>query len=583
MNPNIRLSEIFIDTLVEAGLTDVVICPGSRSTPLTLVSDAHPELRTHLSLDERSGAFFALGLALKSERPVALICTSGTAAANFFPAIIEANMSQVPLLVLTADRPPELRHSGANQTIDQVKMFGDHVLWAVDMALPTAEMADVAWRNVATTASRAFAQANGARKGVVHINFPFRKPLEPAGGYRLERERHRWDVGKIQHPAPTELQRRQKDRLAQWFDRYERGLIICGPNCPAGDFPDAVTNFALQSGYPIFADPLSNVRFGSAKSDLIVGGYEVGLANGRMPDWEPPDIVIRFGAVPTSKWLNTYLSKVEPTVQLHVRSNGVWADDSHLVTDFWPVDEVNFCRKAGEIARNYSWERRKVPPGLAWQRDVFDWEASIQREIREKMELSRFDAAFLYDLVTTLDEDGANIFIGNSLPVRHLDAFAPPSAQPLRIYGNRGASGIDGVVSTACGIAAADPSVPTILIIGDVSFYHDMNGLLAARDLPNLKIVLFNNNSGSIFRRLPIAQFEEPFERLFLTPHDLDFTHVARLYELDFARFTGRESFADRFQQVLTNGRPSLLEIVTDGGDDEQARRAFVGALVAAV
>ena len=480
MNPNILVSQIFIDSLAQTGLTDVVICPGSRSTPLTLVFDAHEQIETHLCLDERSGAFFALGLAMKTGRPVAIVCTSGTAAANFYPAIIEANMSQVPLIIMTADRPPELRHSGANQTIDQVKMFGDHVLWAVDMPLPESDMPDVALRNVATSAGRAFAVANGLRKGVVHVNFPFRKPLQPsarsdnqlAGLTSHAGVRDNW-VGINPPPASAPaLQSLHEDRLAQWFARYERGIIVCGPNCPSGDFADAVTTFSLLSGYPIFADPLSGVRFGSEKSELIVGGYEVGLAGGQKPEWDDPDIVIRFGAVPTSKWLNQYLNRIEPAVRLHVRSNGVWADDSHLTTDFWLVSEAAFCEKAGNIARNFSWERRKTPPGLEWQRSVMEWENAVQELVKNEVKTADFDASYIFDLLEDEALPDCNLIIGNSLPVRHLDAFGRPAAKQIQVFGNRGASGIDGVVSTACGVAKADPDTPTILIIGDVSFYH---------------------------------------------------------------------------------------------------------------
>ncbi len=564
--------------LAESGLTDVVICPGSRSTPLTLVFDAHPAVQTHLCLDERSGAFFALGMAQATNRPVAMVCTSGTAAANFYPAIIEANMSQVPLLVLTADRPPELRHSGANQTIDQVKMFGDHVLWAVDMPLPDEAMPEDAWRNVATTAGRAYTKANGLRKGVVHCNFPFRKPLED------EFSNGQWAIDNgqlaIQNAPVLGLNAAQEHQLADWFAKYERGIIVCGPNCPEGDFAQAVETFSLQSGYPIFADPLSGVRFGIDNPELIVGGYETWLAGGRTAEWEAPEIVIRFGAVPTSKWLNDYLSKIGPAVRLHVRESGMWADDSHLTSDFWQVNEAVFCQTAGGIAVNFWHERMKLPSsGGRWWKSVLAWERDSWTKLEAEMGSADFDGAYLSDLVSALPD--CNLMIGNSLPVRHLDSFGKPSSQNIRVFGNRGASGIDGVVSTACGIAAAEPDKPAILVIGDVSLYHDMNGLLAARELPNLTIVLFNNNSGSIFRRLPISKYGEPFDKHFLTAHDLDFSHTAELYSLAHGRFTGRSAFRDGLAQAIESKQPHLLEIMTDGAADEEARKRLIQAVLA--
>ncbi len=572
MNPNIKLSQIFVQGLADSGLTDVVICPGSRSTPLTLVFDAHPDIQTHLCLDERSGAFFALGMALATTRPVAIVCTSGTAAANFFPAIIEANMSQVPLLVLTADRPPELRHSGANQTIDQVKMFGDHVLWAVDMPLPDTAMPEVAWRNVATTAGRAYATANGLRNGAVHCNFPFRKPLQPeADGLNWQLATDNFQLS-IQAVPTCKLNPAQEDQLTHWFAKYDRGIIVCGPNCPQGEFVAQLEQFACSAGYLIFADPISGVRFNSENPNLVVGGYETWLAGGREPAFAEPEIVIRFGAVPTSKWLNDYLGKIEPEVRLHVRESGVWADDGHLTTDFWQVNEAVFCESAVAMLTQ---SRKKS----GWAKQVQEWEAAGWDAVEREMESADFDAAYVWDMVNQLPE--CNLMIGNSLPVRHLDAFGKPSSGAIRPFGNRGASGIDGVVSTACGIAAAEPDKPAVLVIGDVSFYHDMNGLLAARELPNLTIVLFNNNSGSIFRRLPISKFGEPFEKHFLTAHDLDFSHTAQLYSLVHMRFSDRPAFGDGLAQALESKQPHLLEIMTDGAEDELARKQLIQRVLA--
>ena len=267
MNPNIHWSQLFVNSLAEAGLESVVISPGSRSTPLTLAFEAHPGIETFLHIDERGAGFYALGMALASEKPVALVCTSGTAVSNYLPAIVEAQMSQVPLLILTGDRPHELRHSGANQTIDQVKIFGDQVLWSVDMPIPQADAPEIALRHVQTTAVRAYTTANGLRKGPVHVNFPFRKPLEPAAeeirDWRLE-TKSTSTISSLQSPVSIGILtplNEQLNWLTAVLTQHPRGLIICGPRCPGGDFPAVVTTLSKQTGYPLLADPLSGMRF----------------------------------------------------------------------------------------------------------------------------------------------------------------------------------------------------------------------------------------------------------------------------------------------------------------------------------
>jgi 2-succinyl-5-enolpyruvyl-6-hydroxy-3-cyclohexene-1-carboxylate synthase len=570
-NPSLLYAETLVHALAGAGLRDVCIAPGSRSTPLTLAFDAHPDVAVHLHLDERCASFYALGLAMATERPVALVCTSGTAAVEFHPAVVEAQMSHIPLLVLTADRPAELRHSGANQTIDQVKLYGDHVLWAVDMGLPEADPPEVALRNLRATAARALAVADGLVKGPVHLNLPFRKPLEPDGPYtpvfgpcvttRIQR-------GKI-HPLPEQI-----DELAELIARYERGVIVCGPCCPGGDFPAAVAELARRSGYPIFADPLSGLRFGPHTTAApIIGCYETVL-NGD-PGWGQPEVVIRFGAVPTSKWLNEWLERDLPgfgkpgrsSRQLHIRGDGVWSDDSHRVSDYLQADETLTCRAlAGRISRGESdWTRQL----RATERRF--WEAASV-SLHEKW----FDVAAVTALVEALP-DGTNLFVGNSLPIRHVDQFAAPSAKRLRVYGNRGASGIDGVTSTSLGVAAAERSTPTVLLIGDISFYHDLNGLLAVvqQKLENVTIVLLHNDGGSIFRRLPIAGQEPAFTRLFLTPHGLDFAPVIRMYGLDYAQVNDRNSLHCALAASISSQMPTVIEVRTDGARDEEMRRSL--------
>jgi len=627
-NPNIDWSQQFVAALTSAGLTAVVISPGSRSTPLTLAFATQDKIKIYRQLDERSAGFFALGLAVATVKPVALVCTSGTAVANYYPAIIEAHMSQVPLLVLTADRPHELRHSGANQTIDQVKIFGDHVLWAVDMPIPQADAPETALRNVMGTAVRAYTTANGLRKGPVHVNFPFRKPLEPTsqeiGDWRLEAKKS--PISNLQSPVSIVhgeaiLTRSQQSHLADLINQHERGLIICGPRCPGGNFAQAVTGLSQISGYPILADALSGVRFGLHTNGAVIsGGYETYLqpktsevsfdaqTGGQVakpPRFDAPDIIIRFGAVPTSKWLNNYLTQTEIPHRIHIRESGVWADDSHLTTLFIQVNAEQSCY---QIAQN-------VIPRLSsdWLNEVHGVETAVWQKIDENLPEEYTDFRAVMDTVEMMPVNG-RLFIGNSSPVRHLDQFSRPSQTPIHVHANRGASGIDGNISTALGFGAASKS-PLVAIIGDITFYHDMNGLLPLKAegrrrrpepaegikdegktkptengeqihnsqfnidyslFPPTTFVVLNNNGGGIFRRLPIAEIEPPFTDLFLTPHDLDFEHAAKLYDLDFMRVTNQAEFKQALGDSMYNPVPTLIEVVTNGRSDHIHRQNLI-------
>lgn len=568
-NPNLLYAHIFVNALAQGGLAAVCIAPGSRSTPLTLAFAAHPDIQVYLHLDERSAAFFALGMAQATAKPVALVCTSGTAAANFFPALIEANMSAIPLLLLTSDRPHELRHSGANQTIDQVKLYGDHVLWAVDMPIPQIDAPEVAWRSWHTLAARALAVADGLVKGPVHLNFPFRKPLEPVDGAwpSLIGEFPLPPVvinrGRV-HPTPEQI-----SQFATLIQQHPRGLIVCGPGCPGEPFPLAVRALAQAIGYPLLADPLSGLRFGVPES---VGGYDGLLMKGK-PDWPEPEVIIRFGQVPTSKWLNEYLDRINPTHRIHIRENGVWADDSQRTTWFWQAHEAAVCQAIAQLLG-------RVPvPETSLTLPVQAAERRYWQRVTTALGQTWFDGAAAAEVVAAMPE-GGNLFIGNSLPVRHLDQFGRPTVRPFQVFGNRGASGIDGNVSTALGIAAAQPNIPLVAVLGDITFYHDLNGLLAVKQhqLNNVTFIVLNNNGGGIFRRLPIARLDPPFTELFLTPHGLTFAAAAEMYGLQYVGVRGREPFCTALHNSLGCGQPTLIELHTNSTDDLVQRGGIVSS-----
>ena len=586
-NRNYLWTYTFVDELARCGLQSVVIAPGSRSTPLTMAFAQHPAIRVYSHIDERGAAFMALGLALASDAPAAVVCSSGTAAANFFPAIVEAHYAHVPLLILTADRPHELRDSGANQTVDQVKLYGDHVLWSVDVALPESNPPDVAIRNLRTLADRAYALADGLPKGAVHLNFPFRKPLEPIAvegeGWEVEwmADGKRGKRGEGRKPF-TRIERgemkpsdQQMSRLTDIVRSAKRVLIVCGPKTP---FPKLIVALGEIWGAVVLADVLSNVR----QRLMAFGSYEWYIR--QADEWGDPDLIIHFGAMPVSQALDDYLSKVKPKHRIAISYDGVWSDFNHRIDWFLHADIGTVYSSLKKFVKWY-------PSDENWRAQFEAAEAIVIEEDRLHLsEISSekfFDGAVVSELMR-LKSDNINIFVSNSLPVRHLDQFYPiDDVDDVQIFCNRGASGIDGTISSALGVAAAEPDKPTVLITGDLAFYHDMNALLAAKrnGIKNLVIVLLNNNGGAIFNRLPInqPQFEPYFTELFITPHGMTFEHTAAQFSWAYARADEREPFRAAFAEALASGEPTIIEVVTDAQEDARRRREIMDKVAEAL
>jgi 2-succinyl-5-enolpyruvyl-6-hydroxy-3-cyclohexene-1-carboxylate synthase len=556
----------FVDELVRAGIVDLVLCPGSRSTPLAVAAARHAGMRVWTLVDERSAAFFALGLARGRRHAAAVLSTSGTATANFLPAVVEARYGRVPLVVLTADRPHELRESGAPQTVDQIRLYGTHAKWFLDVALP--EAADLPLRYIRTVAGQAAAIAAVDPAGPVHLNFPFREPLMPvrAPGELPPpnaRNTDAWEgrpVGRVY--AAAFHGRRVPDadlavRLSRDLRAAERGLIVCGP-LDDPDLPEAVTRLAANLGYPVLADPLSQLRCGPHDRQAVIDGYDPLLRTSRVAAELAADVIVRFGGVPASKPLLQYLETQAAARQIVVDGGGAWADPTRLAAEFVHADPVALCRMIGDAAwppagGSRAWLAR-------WQRLAARARSALRQRLAAVDEL--FEGKVFSELAEALP-DGAVLYVGNSMPVRDLDSFFPGGARPIRILGNRGASGMDGLVSSALGVAAAEAG-PTVLVLGDLSFYHDMNGLLAAK-LHRLRatIVVINNDGGGIFSFLPQAAYPEHFETLFGTPHGLDFRHAAAMYGASYALTATWGAFREHVARAVLGDGVSVIEVRT--------------------
>ena len=582
-----RFVGAFVDELARSGVAHVCLTPGSRSTPLTLLLREHPAIRVWTHLDERSAGFFALGMAKVLREPVAVLSTSGTAAVNFAPAVVEAYYDRVPLLVFTADRPPELHGIGSPQTIDQARLYGTHAKWFVDMILPDGS--PEALHHAHTIAARAVATAR-VEAGPVHINFPFREPLIPAAGGPPPGRDGASAPGDAEASASAGEHTERADRrldpatvasLAEELLAAGKGLIVCGPQDDA-DFPAAVARLAAELGFPLLADPLSQVRCGSHHSDLVIDSYDAFLRDEEIARELAPDVVLRFGRTPVSKPLLLYLQRHAGCRQLLADESGRWGDPGLTGHHALEVDPGALCeallpalqasdRRIGRAASD--WANR-------WQSIARQAGAALRRRLAAEPGLSE---PGVFAQLAELLPAGATLFAGNSMPVRDLDSCFPGATRPVRFFANRGVSGIDGVVSSALG-ASAVGSGPLVLVIGDLSFYHDMNGLLAVqRHNVNATIVLLNNNGGGIFSFLPQADETEHFEELFGTPHGLDFRPAAELYGLAYRRAESWQDFREAIEASLDSPGVGLVEVRTDRRENVRLHRELWAAVSEAV
>jgi 2-succinyl-5-enolpyruvyl-6-hydroxy-3-cyclohexene-1-carboxylate synthase len=544
-----------------------------------------------MHLDERSAAFFGLGLAKASRQPVGLLCTSGTAATNFTPAVVEAFYGRVPLIVLTADRPHELRDNGALQTIDQLRLFGPHVKWFVDLPEPLADAELL--RYVRAVATRAVAASLTGPRGPVHLNCPFREPLVPypsvgLGGTDSPRLNFARTGGgppdSVRTHAvltgPRVLPDEQLTALADELTAMPRGLIVCGPQ----DDPELalpLLRLAKNLGYPVLADPLSGLRCGRHERWIVLDCYDAFLREASFSAAYQPQIVIRFGGLPTSRQAQAYLQRHPACRQIVVDGDSGWNEPSHLATGFIHADARLLCQALVSM----------LPSTLAAERAEAEWAAAWRRANRQARdglaaELADLDELFEGKVFAELAEllpDGALVYAGNSMPVRDLDSFFPASRRAVRFLANRGASGIDGVVSSALGASAAGLG-PLVLVIGDLSFYHDSNGLLAARkyDL-NATIVLLNNDGGGIFSFLPQASEPDHFETLFGTPHGLDFQPLAETYGAAFTRVGSWKDFRSALRDSLAQTGLQVIEVPTQRARNVELHRQVWRAVSAAL
>ncbi|ENH97118.1 2-oxoglutarate decarboxylase [Gracilibacillus halophilus YIM-C55.5] len=548
----------FIQQLYLSGVEDVVISPGSRSTPLALTMAEHQGIRTWIDIDERSAGFFALGIAKANQQAVALVCSSGTAAANYFPAVIEARQSRIPLVVLTADRPHELRDVGAPQAIDQIKLYGDYTKWFHEMALPEAstEMLQYAKNH----ANRAVSTAVQPHAGPVHLNFPFREPLIP--DFSLD------DIWGERDVIPSITGDRFADEsqlrflLSKIADK-QRGIMICGPH-DSHQLPEALVHLAEAWNIPILADPLSQLRSFRQSQENVIDAYDSFLRSEAVRDQLAVDFVVRFGAMPVSKSLLQFIKRQDHITQIIVDDPEGYREPALKGSSFIFAAPPLVAKQLTDIVD---------PLRKEWLNRWKMINQTTKNVLHEETTTDRMTEGQVMIGIQQQIPDDSILYVGNSMPIRDVDTFWQNQQQSLSIYANRGANGIDGMLSSALGASAKGQRVT--LVIGDVSMLHSLNGLLLARHYDfDLTIVLVNNDGGGIFSFLPQANMEsEHYEALFGTPTMMDFENLARAYSVDYEDTKTWDEFVTALSRSYQTSGISLIEVQTDRSENVQWHR----------
>jgi 2-succinyl-5-enolpyruvyl-6-hydroxy-3-cyclohexene-1-carboxylate synthase len=546
-----QLLRAFVDELARCGMRAACTSPGSRSAPLVLSLAAEERLRCYSHIDERCAGFFALGLAKASGLPVAVACTSGTAAAQLAAAAIEAHEARVPLLLLTADRPAELRDNGAGQAIDQIKLYGASAKWFVEVSVHEAGPDQLRWMR--TLACRAYATALEDRPGAVHLNFPLYEPLTLDPGTSLpEDESGRADgqpfVRRSRSPMlPNE---RELELLAERVSAAQRGVIVAGRHERPTPLAESACGFAEAAGWPLLADPMSGARRGTS----AVAHYDALLRDDRLAGELKADLVLRVGDLPVSKPLRAWLAAHVGTAQIALDPEGAWQDPAGLLSAnpaFEPSGTLDLLTARLDGTPS-DW--------LAGWREA---DETAARALADAIDYSTLSEPAVARALGEMLPAGATLFVASSMPVRDIETFWPVRADPPRVLCNRGANGIDGIVSSAFGTAAAGDG-PSVLLIGDVALAHDIGGLLAAKRLGlKLTVVLLDNGGGGIFDFLPVSSAAEDavYTQHVATPTGLDFSHAATLYRLGHERADDLDGFQAALTRALASERSSIVEV----------------------
>ncbi|TVR15540.1 MAG: 2-succinyl-5-enolpyruvyl-6-hydroxy-3-cyclohexene-1-carboxylic-acid synthase [Balneolaceae bacterium] len=560
MHNPLQRAAYFIDALYHSGVKHAVISPGSRSTPLTLAAAMHPGLTKKVVLDERSAAFMALGIGKESGSPAALICTSGTAVANYMPAVTEAKESGTPMIILSADRPPNLRGIGSSQTVDQIKIFGDQAVFFHEAGEPALEYDDIARLKLL---SRQAVESSIKKGGAAHINLPFRKPLEPTSVLLNEVIRGFDNHKKKADPVNTSSATIHPDEeLTKMINQSEKILIIAGPSNPQSALNHQLTELSNLLNCPVIAEPGSSIS-----DDHIIDRFDSLLRNGVHQKELKPDLILHFGDQPFTKPILSAIEHWDDVPIIQFLGRDTWQDHFKKIqnrivlnsNDFFDIQQIK-AHSSGKWLK--SWQTRNDS-------------AADRLETFLKNSVKLTDGHIFNSISKKLPKNW-NVMLSNSYPVRDMAQFGFPLKHQ---FVNRGAAGIDGILSTAAGVALSS-SKPVCCFIGDLAFLHDSNALFSLKQLPNPVVaVVINNGGGTIFNMLPVYKMLKDlekahlFEEYFLTPQDVDIQFLANASKLPYMRVERLEELDALNLQSMKNS--TIVECVTDAAASMNLRESL--------
>ncbi|TFH62118.1 MAG: 2-succinyl-5-enolpyruvyl-6-hydroxy-3-cyclohexene-1-carboxylic-acid synthase, partial [Candidatus Zixiibacteriota bacterium] len=538
-------ANLIVEELLKHGVSQFVLSPGSRCTPLTVAVARHKDARIVSHFDERGAAFFALGYGRATGKPAVLICTSGTATANYYPAIIEASMDMVPMIILTADRPPELRNTGANQTIDQIDLYGKYVRFHKDLPCPDEQIAP---EQLLTSVDEAVGKALSTPQGPVQLNCPYREPLAPTNE-KKDFNDYLSDISNwinsptsfIQpKPANNHSIEQELQQVLSILENADNGLVLAG-KLDCDNERQRVLELSRKLQWPLFADPRSGLRLGMS-DDHLIAYFDQILLDNKFAGMNA-SVVLHFGGVMTSKRLNLYLQRRGRSNYIHIANHPYKHDPNGVISHKIQADVADICTKLTSGVR-----QKQAGSLLKKLRDADTVvENTIQKSIDDDSALPDIS---LVRLVSQNIIANAALFLGSSMPIRDMEMYGDPQGKTVNVLANRGASGIDGGVATTAGFVTGLVS-PGTMIIGDLALLHDLNSLALLKHLNHpVTIIVINNDGGGIFSFLPVRSCDDVFEKYFDTPHGLGFEKAATMFGLDYRQPTTQSDLIELYSEA---------------------------------